>query len=315
MQGCLVFILVAFSWLVVCAVTGAVLGGDEATGMVMGSLVFFGISFAVFKNSFEEAKKNLENQAKAGLSIAKLLENLPAFTATDSFRTDNKSAFIAVDEKRRKIALGGIEPISGSISHRVIQIKEILGVEITENGKGLLSSSATKNSLGMAAVGGLLFGGAGAIVGAVSGSNTKAKITEVSLKIAIDDIKTPYAGINFISETLDEQSDKHRQILATADKWFGIVNILIEREKKSPLQVEVECDETILLTDAVLCDEIILEQDVMPEEIPEKEQPVNICKKCGYHRTESDDAWSEAECPKCGVIYAKIKPRIVSCHK
>jgi hypothetical protein len=32
-----------------------------------------------------------------------------------------------------------------------------------------------------------------------------------------------------------------------------------------------------------------------------------ICPKCGYQRTESDNNIPEYECPKCGVIYAKVK--------
>ena len=34
-----------------------------------------------------------------------------------------------------------------------------------------------------------------------------------------------------------------------------------------------------------------------------------ICNKCGYERQEADTA-PDYECPKCGVIYAKVKTRL-----
>ena len=131
-----------------------------------------------------------------------------------------------------KFIIGGSDN-TGKVDHKIISAKEIIGIELTENGKGLLSSSVNKNTLGMAAVGGLLFGGAGAIVGAISGSNAKSRVTEISLRIAIDNIKTPYVGINFVSSIIGKGSDENNQILKIAEKWYGIVSIIIEREKRA----------------------------------------------------------------------------------
>lgn len=174
------------------------------------------------------AKKELDN----------ILHDTPNFTATESYITNDLSftfAFIAVDENEHKIIIGGSKNNKGNIDYKIIGANEIMGVELTVNGKGLLSSSVNKNILGMAAVGGLLFGGAGAIVGAISGSKAKSKITEISLRIALDNIKTPYIGINFISAvatTISEGSNEYHQILQIAQKWYGIINIIIEREKR-----------------------------------------------------------------------------------
>ena len=86
----------------------------------------------------------------------------------------------------------------------------------------------------MAAVGGLLFGGAGAIVGAISGSNAESRITEISLRVALDNIKTPYIGVNFMSGgvVVGKGSNEHSQILKIAERWYGIINVIIEREKR-----------------------------------------------------------------------------------
>lgn len=235
MQGCLALFVVFFAWLIICSIMGAILGGSAEAGMVVGTLITIVIGVNVFKKAAneEEQKKNIQTKAKN--EIDKLLQNITDFSVTDSHITENNMAFIAVDEKRRKFLIGGTEIDTGNINHKIISIKDILGVEITENGKGLLSTSANKNTLGMAAVGGLLFGGAGAIVGAISGSNTKTKITEISLRIAIDNIKTPYVGINFLCEVAGKGSNEHQQVLTSAEKWYGIVSVLLERENRQPV--------------------------------------------------------------------------------
>lgn len=185
----------------------------------------------------KESKEGLDNSPRT--LIYNTLKNIQNFKISDSYITENDSAFIAVDEKNRKIIVGEIEKFTGRVIYDIVEAKLILGVEVTENGKGLLSTSANTNTLGMAAVGGLLFGGAGAIVGAISGSNTKSIIKEISLRIAKDDIKKPYVGINFLPSVVSKGSDENTYFLKIAEKWYGILNILLNREKKAT-QTKVE---------------------------------------------------------------------------
>lgn len=51
-------------------------------------------------------------------------------------------------------------------------------------------------------------------------------------------------------------------------------------------------------------------------EVTEKCPPVRKCPKCGYERTQKDDAFiSIVECPKCGVIYKKEEDYIAEQKK
>ncbi len=175
-----------------------------------------------FKGFKDEAEKNIEI----------LFNNNPDFKADFKYISYDKKAFIAVEENSRRILIGGRSLFTGKLDYKIIRASEMLGVELTENGIGLLSSSKNINTLGMAALGGVLFGGAGAVVGAISGSDTKSRITEVGLRIALDNIKTPYIAINFATEVVGKGSNTHMRYLKTAERWYGIVNILIEREKR-----------------------------------------------------------------------------------
>ncbi len=84
----------------------------------------------------------------------------------------------------------------------------------------------------MAAVGGLLFGGAGAVVGAISGSNSKSKTSAINLILCIDNLKEPYVAMNFLPNMTQTGSEEYKKYFDIAQKWYGITSILIEREKK-----------------------------------------------------------------------------------
>jgi len=67
----------------------------------------------------------------------------------------------------------------------IVNIKDVRGFELIEDGKNVAN-------IGGAVVGGLLFGGVGAIVG---GSAHNKKITKMDLVLKIDDFKKPYINI------------------------------------------------------------------------------------------------------------------------
>jgi hypothetical protein len=218
---------------------------DIISNIIFRAIIFILIPILIIKTCkyfiFNFVKDFNDNAVAVGQKIAyekisnkmkinKYIQSIPEFSMTASYVTDNHKAFIAVDEERKTFVIGGVD--EDTVNYKIISTKDILGVEITESGKGLLSSSDNINTLGMAAAGGLLFGGAGAVVGALSGSNTKSRTTEISLRIAIDNIKIPYVGINFLTEVVGKGSNAYQQALENAEKWFGIVKILLAREKK-----------------------------------------------------------------------------------
>ena len=73
--------------------------------------------------------------------------------------------------------------INNSGHHRLLHYSDILKVSYAENGQTVMSRS-TGRTLGGAAVGGMLFGGAGAVVGGMSGNvKQQRKITSMDIRI------------------------------------------------------------------------------------------------------------------------------------
>jgi len=210
-------------------------------GKINGEVIFYIVLLVpliwltielIRRDNKETKEQNLKHLQKVDV-ISNFLKNLEDFTLSDYCINVVRSAFLGIDEIQRKIIIGEYDDESDKFVYRIVQAKDVLGIEITEDGKGILSSSVNKNIFGMAAIGGLIFGGAGAIVGALAGSNIKTKISELSLKLAIDDIKTPFIGINFMGKTvISKGSDTYKDSYKFINEWFEKIMILLEREKR-----------------------------------------------------------------------------------
>lgn len=75
------------------------------------------------------------------------------------------------------------------------KLEKILEFEVLEGG-----FSIAKGGLGRAVVGALIFGGAGAVVGAVTGGKkSKDVVTSLQLKLTLDDLRSPVRYIEFLS--------------------------------------------------------------------------------------------------------------------
>lgn len=73
-------------------------------------------------------------------------------------------------------------------------VNEVIHFEVLEDGK-----TVTSGGLGRAAVGGVLLGGVGAVVGAVTGGKTaNKKVSSIRLKLTLEDIENPVVYVEFL---------------------------------------------------------------------------------------------------------------------
>ena len=238
MAGCLLvpllFILLFFVWVIITSVTSSpVVGFIITIGFLVGIVVF---EMTKQKNIKLENKNNEEKLKNIVTSLEKTIDGF-SFDEKEIFG-DLKS-FISVDEQRRKLLIGGSKQATsnlvnseGDVEWKIIDICKVLNLEIIDNNSGVLAASQTADTLGMAAAGGILFGGAGAVVGAIAGSGNKnSEVSEIILRLSMNDIKMPYIGMNFLASKTLKNSESYKNALSTAEKWFGILSILINREK------------------------------------------------------------------------------------
>jgi hypothetical protein len=181
--------------------------------------------FSVMVISFEHYEK--QNQDDLDLKLA----SLDDFTITKKVIGKDKKTGLAIDLDRNKICL--ISDISAQASLKVILYKDIFACELHENGNTITETSRA-NQLGGALVGGILFSGAGAIIGGLSGkTKTTGTVETIELRLIINDAEKPVHDISFLSSELDKGGiigkGLYKNIMREARYWHGLITVLIKR--------------------------------------------------------------------------------------
>jgi hypothetical protein len=157
--------------------------------------------------------------------IDKGISGLPNFSATYKFMAEDGKSGIAIDEQNRKACLTTYA--YGNLNYKIIDYRDILEAEILEDGHTATKTSRTSQAAS-ALIGGVLFGGVGAVVGALTGSSrTKGKIKRVDLKIVVNDVKVPVFMLNFMNVEGAQGGFIHKAAMQKAEEWIGRLKVLI----------------------------------------------------------------------------------------
>lgn len=182
------------------------------------------------KDALDAKMKNLPNQQ----NIQKIVG------------AKNRYAFI-LDKNARKIYY--IDIVDTNRSKDII-FEDIISVEIQEDNT-LLSSKSTTRTVGGAILGGALAGGAGMVVGGLSGdSKQKKKVSKVTVKIKLRDYSTPSVVIPcFVAKELtmkdeiktNDSVDGHlyTEELQNAQKIADYVSVIIDEVDRQEKQSQV----------------------------------------------------------------------------
>lgn len=212
---------------------------------VIGIIGFIIIIVIAAKADGKHDEKTIAHRAKM---IKKLRESIPkenkfaVSTHVDGFAG---SFFFAVDKSNENI---------GFVSNNkktIINFIDIIGVELIENGT-VVSTKNTTRTIGGAIVGGVLAGGAGMIVGGLSGSSKqKNKVSSVYVKILLRSIDKPSLKIccydswmnSKMVKTLHEARQPDNYVCnigkRNADKIKDLISVIIDKtdsKNKSEIQ-------------------------------------------------------------------------------
>lgn len=194
---------------------------------------------------------NLIDLAKAESQLAKF-NTSEKICATSQFSIETGIAF---DFEGLEICVYSFALEGGRVKQSIISfpIKDLLSIDIIENGFSLSQSTTTTqgtttektaglNMLGRAALGGVLFGGVGAVIGGLSArktgeisttSNTntqnKQMISDVSLKLLINDTKTPIINLKFIYNNTEKNSMQYKSAYQKIEQCDALLRVMINR--------------------------------------------------------------------------------------
>ena len=115
--------------------------------------------------------------------------------------------FIQFDDVNKKIAIPKTSFTGKICDLHIFDYSAIAEYELLEDG-----NSIEKGGIGRALVGGALFGGAGAVVGASTGHKHKATCSKLQIKITLNDMKTPVVYVNFIEAETKKNGALYKMI-------------------------------------------------------------------------------------------------------
>tara|TARA_R110002167_G_scaffold191391_1_gene393833 strand:- start:863 stop:1771 length:909 start_codon:yes stop_codon:yes gene_type:complete len=192
---------------------------------------------SLFYGMFQQGKVDEINLLELKEENKKLLDNLKDFNSTNKY-TDDYGLLIAIDDNKDKFAF----KLNNSKKITTYGYDTILSCELIEDGVSIYKKSTTR-TVGGALLGGALLGGAGAIVGGLSGKQSKDKeCKKIQLKLIIRDTQNPNIFLTFFDyKKVDPNSKKGIKesdmlsggILKTskdaANKWKDILTVIIDK--------------------------------------------------------------------------------------
>jgi ABC-type multidrug transport system fused ATPase/permease subunit len=171
--------------------------------------------------------------------IKKAFDDVQSFSPTHVFYNDSSKTGVAIDINKNKIAFSRIEsnetysPFKHNSKQKISKISvynfdQLHSVETLTNEKSIYKTN-TGNQVARGVVGGLLLGGAGLLIGALTGSKTKKeKISKISLKVGIKDIDNPNHEIIFYdSDPVNADSVVLGEWIKQADEWSQRISAIL----------------------------------------------------------------------------------------
>jgi hypothetical protein len=134
---------------------------------------------------------------------------------------------IAIDEAAGLVCF--IRSIGGTSAHTVVAAKDILSSEVSEDGETVTRSVRSSQVAG-ALVGGVLLGGAGVLIGALSGKKrTQSKVSAITLRVTVNDTRDPLQEVTFLSTEASRGGVLYKNASALALRWQALIDILMKR--------------------------------------------------------------------------------------
>lgn len=197
---------------------------SDGVKLIIIILIFVLIHYRAGKS----AKKRAEHRKK----LRESLENI-GFNV-DRFIYDYEALnTMALDVEQKKLAYIQIEGdyrlFLDSTSYNLIDIKEILSVELIED---KTTVQQTNRTITGAVVGGLIAGGAGALVGGLIGKteSRQGKCNELLLRITVDDVTNPVKKLYFIKTKTNRDSLHFKKKYDEAFEWYQLLDKVLRRE-------------------------------------------------------------------------------------
>lgn len=147
--------------------------------------------------------------------------NTPDFTITKNIQN-----YLYLDENNKKWTIPQGIMFKKINIEKIYDYNDIVNYELIEDG-----NSVSKGGIGRAIVGGVLFGGVGAIVGGSTGHKHKQTCTKLQIKITLNNINNPVEYITLIKSETKKSSLLYKTSINIVQEILSILEIICESNK------------------------------------------------------------------------------------
>lgn len=175
------------------------------------------------------------------------LANLINSTGAEGIRfmSHNYSGGAILSEKEEKLYIfysnGGVNE-ERSYGSFTCDFADIIESEVVVDSHTITKTARGSQIVG-AAVGGVLLGGVGAIIGGLSGSKDSFdQVKEMDIKLTINDLNSPIHKINFLDGKDEEykimkkgfhkDSPEYKRAFKSMEKWQGMFDIILNNREE-----------------------------------------------------------------------------------
>ncbi|AJA41360.1 putative immunity protein [Geobacillus virus E3] len=207
-------------------------GGVMTVFLVIAGIVVFLIAFAAIFGD----NKSLEKSYKNKLAIQNI-QSSNEFTPTKSYISKNNKSGIEINENDKLIRIFYLDQ-NEEIKSKIYHFSDLIESEVKIDNQSVLKTSRSSQLVG-AAVGTVVAGGIGAIIGGLSGSKTQNEyIKNIDLCVKVNDFNTPLFKISFLSnisefgienkQGLKKDHKDVQEALRDVEYWHSILNLIIK---------------------------------------------------------------------------------------
>ena len=220
--------------------------------LLIGTVIY--LSMYASSNTKPE---NDEDEKKIRMKLASMAN----FDATQKVSSWLGTDTLAIDEQREKISFCFTKENWKTVECKVYDYRDILGVEILENGTSIIKTSRN-NQLEDTALGG----------------HTRSKYNEggirhIVLKIVLNDIKFPMYTLYLYEEIvglgIEPTSIAYKKIIMEAQKWHSLISILFHQTDKEDNAKEhkdnIEANNNLSIADEIIKLKSLADENIITE--------------------------------------------------
>lgn len=150
--------------------------------------------------------------------LIKTIEGFKASSTAPFVHGTDFAGYVYIDKNPKRLCV-----VFKNLAYKLFNPESIIDVNIVENNSTV---SNTGNQIGRAIVGGVLLGGAGAVIGGLTAGNSI--VDDLRVVVHLNDFDCHTIELNCLTTpNIKRNSPDYQKVINAANSWYGLFNVLM----------------------------------------------------------------------------------------